>query len=65
MTTTERKRPHGAQEYKGNGEHEWEPVTDGTERLRVPGGWLYTVSFDDGDATTAFVPVPTAVGYAV
>jgi hypothetical protein len=56
-----KKRPHGAQEYKGNGKHVWEDVIIGdTVRLRVPGGWLYyTVG------TTTFVPVPQAVGYAV
>lgn len=62
-----KKRPHGRQEYKGNGKHRWESVVeeeDGTvdtERLRVPGGWLYRDSF--GGST--FVPVPEAVGYAV
>lgn len=60
-----KKRPHGKQEYKGNGKHSWEAVTEGTERLRVPGGWLYRSNNIDflGDAT--FVPVPEAVGYAV
>jgi hypothetical protein len=55
-----RKAPHGPQEYKGNGKHEWEDVTGCTMRLRVPGGWLYSC----GDSST-FVPVPEAVGYAV
>lgn len=54
------KRPHGAQEYKGNGKHDWEPVIGETERLRVPGGWLYQGKYD-----TVFVPVPEAVGYVV
>ena len=55
-------RSHGAQEYKGNTKHRWEDVTSGghTQRLRVPGGWLYMTS-----GTTVFVPVPQAVGYAV
>jgi hypothetical protein len=60
---TKKKRPHGKQEYKGNGKHTWEEVTDdpvSTYRLRVPGGWLYTA-----DGNVAFVPVPTVVGYEV
>jgi hypothetical protein len=57
------KRPHGAQEYKGNGKHAWEYVTKQTERLRVPGGWLYRDSANAG--ATVFVPVPEVVGYAV
>jgi hypothetical protein len=66
MTTTERKRPHGAQEYKGNGNHEWEAVAEGTERLRVPGGWIYSVTYEgDVASTSVFVPVPNVVGYAV
>ena len=55
-----RARPKGSQEYKGNGKHDWEPVSTGTARLRVPGGWLYHTM--DG---TVFVPVPEVVGYAV
>ena len=62
---SERSRPRGAQEYKGNGKHEWEEVATGTDRLRVPGGWLYAVSFEDGSDAVTFVPVPNAVGYAV
>lgn len=64
-------RPRGAQEYKGNGKHLWQDVTeDGTsKRLRVPGGWLYNtaVYVDDEfvSADTVFVPVPEVVGYAV
>lgn len=61
----ERKRPHGPQEYKGNGAHGWETVNaDGpTERLRVPGGWLYR---DGGGAgTMCFVPLPETVGYVL
>lgn len=48
---------HQSQEYRGNGNHEWETVVEGRElihlndtcistnvnRLRVPGGWLYRV----------------------
>lgn len=64
---TPRSRPHGVQKYKGNGNHSWEHVIDSTFRLRVPGGWLYKTS-TRGDirsgATTVFVPVPNAVGYA-
>ncbi len=53
-------RPHGPQEYKGNGKHDWEDVTNDTQRLRVPGGWLYG---DECDST--FVPMPTCVGYSI
>jgi hypothetical protein len=58
-----RAAPKGAQQYRGNGNHEWETVTtrSGTDRLRVPGGWLYRFN----NTTLAFVPVPDAVGYAV
>jgi hypothetical protein len=63
-TETPRKRPHGQQEYRGNGKHEWENVTGrgATQRLRVPGRWLYRQL---GDSAMTFVPVPTVVGYAV
>jgi hypothetical protein len=62
-----RKRPHGAQEYKGNGKHKWERVTGETMRLRVPGGWLYGEYSRriDRVVNSTFVPVPQAVGYAV
>jgi hypothetical protein len=62
-----RKRPHGAQEYKGNGKHAWETVTAETKRLRVPGGWLYGEYSRriDRIINSTFVPVPQAVGYAV
>ena len=57
----------GKQAYKGNGKHTWEIVnkTNGTKtlRLRVPGGWLYTV--DDKQnltITTTFVPMPDISG---
>lgn len=55
-----KKRPKGAQEYKGNGKHYWQKVNGETKRLRVPGGWLY----DTGTAAV-FVPIPEVVGYAV
>jgi hypothetical protein len=64
VVTTKKKRPHGKQEYKGNGKHEWEDVTSGTRRLRVPGGWLYSHALY-GVPAIAFVPVPEVVGYAV
>jgi hypothetical protein len=62
-----KKRPHGAQEYKGNGKHAWEKVTGETMRLRVPGGWLYGEYSRriDRVVNSTFVPVPQAVGYAV
>lgn len=61
-----KKRPHGAQEYRGNGKHAWEIVADDTKRLRVPGGWLYRYgnTYANEHAIT-FVPVPEAVGYVV
>jgi hypothetical protein len=63
-----KKRPHGSQEYKGNGKHTWEQVTKDTERLRVAGGWLYKyhVTFPTYCAPMiTFVPMPEVVGYAV
>jgi hypothetical protein len=55
------------QSYKGNGKHTWECVVVGgvlsprTERLRVPGGWLYKPR-----ATSAvFVPMPEVVKHKV
>lgn len=62
-----KKTPKGAQVYKGNGKHTWEKSTDNTYRLRVPGGWLYGTKTDFGIVVRGmtFVPVPTAVGYAV
>ena len=59
--------PRGPQAYKGNGNHDWENVTDGsissyrTTRLRVPGGFLYRY----GDGDPVFVPMPDVVGYVV
>ncbi len=57
-------RPHGKQEYKGNGNHEWEHVPagsgDNVYRLRVPGGWLYSDS-----RSTTFVPLAECIGYAI
>ena len=72
-----------SQEYRGNGKHEWEKVVskaspDGyhhTQRLRVPGGWLYQTSMlvdltDQGDGVlntlnTVFVPMPEVVKHEV
>lgn len=64
---TAKKRPHGKQEYRGNGKHEWETVVGNTVRLRVPGGWLYSKTFGGSQVSsnTTFVPVPEVVGYAV
>jgi hypothetical protein len=62
--STHRPYPHGDQEYRGNGKHEWESVDKSgyTQRLRVPGGWLYR---DGISMTTVFVPVPQVVGYPI
>jgi hypothetical protein len=68
---TDRKRPHGPQEYKGNGNHEWEFVVYSdemdttTERLRVPGGWIYRDRTDAETGAGVFVPVPETVGYVI
>lgn len=65
-----KRRPHGPQEYKGNGKHDWEDVVKGDDdklsvvRLRVPGGWLYGTNADD-DGSMTFVPMPDTVGYGV
>lgn len=66
-TSKPKKRPHGAQEYKGNGKHNWEKVVGDCLRLRVPGGWLYGQYSNriSRVINTTFVPVPQAVGYAV
>lgn len=69
-------RPQGTQEYKGNGNHDWEHVVDfcafsndgppdSTYRLRVPGGWLYRIVDDEGTTGCVFVPVPNIVGYQI
>lgn len=53
-----------SQVYKGNGKHTWEMVTPSgrvTQRLRVPGGWLYK---PDGSAAV-FVPMPEVVKHKV
>lgn len=55
-----KERPHGPQEYKGNGKHSLEHVSAGVTRLRVPGGWLYSKI-----GSTTFVPMPVTVGYAI
>lgn len=63
-----KRRPHGPQEYKGAGKHEWERVSpegsiyESTFRLRVPGGWLYGL---EGSDKTTFVPMPDTVGYGI
>lgn len=57
-----------SQAYKGNGQHDWEPVlppsTDFVQvrRLRVPGGWLYGT---DDEGTMTFVPMPEVVKHKV
>lgn len=38
--------------------HEWEPVGSDTERMRVPGGWLYRYTSASGDVALVFVPTP-------
>lgn len=58
-----------SQEYRGNGEHEWEPVhyalgNGKTSRLRVPGGWLYRHTYGANDVI-AFVPMPEVVKHKV
>lgn len=70
--SAQQRRPHGAQEYKGNGNHKWETASVGfvsTMRLRVPGGWLYRygsgLSTDGTVSAMVFVPVPDVVGYAI
>lgn len=51
------KKSVAKQIYKGNGKHEWEPVIEGTKRLRVPGGFIYTVHYSG----PIFVPLPEMV----
>jgi hypothetical protein len=63
------------QTYRGNGEHTWEEVkflNDViTDRLRVPGGWLYRVTMDPtfndglGGFNVVFVPMPEVVKHKV
>jgi hypothetical protein len=62
---TKKAAPNGAQAYRGNGKHEWETVAGSTQRLRVPGGWLYGTRVHDAVYGATFVPVPEVVGYAV
>lgn len=61
--------PRGDQQYLGNGKHTWEFVADDgtslTERLRVPSGWLYAITTNDGVVSQSFVPLPAVVGYAI
>jgi len=53
------KAPKPSQAYRGNGKHAWEPVAQGSARLRVPGGWLYTAFVDKPNSfATVFVPLP-------
>lgn len=63
-----------SQAYKGNGQHRWEDVcapSDSTQngmtsRLRVPGGWIYSVYHGPTDGETAlFVPMPAVVKHEV
>lgn len=66
---------NGNQKYLGNGKHEWESVVAGRKeddyngevsRLRVPGGWLYSVcNYGDSPDTLVFVPLPTVVRHAL
>lgn len=70
-TPAKRKTPKGAQAYKGNGKHCWELVAECdetntiTERLRVPGGWVYRDRTSEETGAGVFVPVPNVVGYVV
>jgi hypothetical protein len=52
------------QGYKGNGRHEWEQVTaEGTtQRLRIPGGWIYR---DSHVLAAVFIPMPEVVKHKV
>jgi hypothetical protein len=70
-----------SQEYLGNGNHDWEEVTvnvmnkkdgnyiDATQRLRVPGGWLYRVLGLNPIVglvqNVTFVPMPEVVKHKV
>lgn len=66
-----------SQEYRGNGNHEWETVAVAeltfVDRLRVPGGWLYRTTTDNrtintsisGGSAVVFVPMPEVVKHAV
>lgn len=66
-----------SQEYRGNGNHEWEHAqNDAPEdhlsslvnRLRVPGGWLYRVYSSVGpkhEISIVFVPMPEVVKHKV
>jgi hypothetical protein len=56
--------PNGKEKYLGNGAHSWEKVVGLTDRLRVPGGWIYDVN-DGENARAVFVPLPSVLGYAV
>lgn len=56
-----------SQEYRGNGQHDWEGSANGTQRLRVPGGWIYNLYNTDTNETEAavFVPMPQVVKYSI
>ncbi len=56
-----RASPNGEQAYCGNKQHDWEGVAIDTQRLRVPGGWLYRVI----GRGIAFVPLPDVIGYPI
>jgi hypothetical protein len=52
------------QAYKGNGQHSWEKVTEEgtTQRLRIPGGWIYR---DSHVLAAVFIPMPEVVKHKV
>jgi hypothetical protein len=39
---------------------EWEVVAEGTDRLTVPGGWIYRTARRGAASTTCFVPEESA-----
>lgn len=68
VSTRKKKKTKIGQAYRGNGKHMWERVTDGTARLRVPGGWLYKTIDTAGKLlitrAVTFVPMPEVVRQA-
>lgn len=55
------KKP--SQAYKGNGNHSWDVVVPKmTDRLRVPGGYIYR---DIQSCAAVFVPMPDVVKHKV
>jgi len=62
-----------SQEYLGNGKHRPENVvsdhTSDVTRLRVPGGWTYSIflkdTFGHTHFNTVFVPMPEVVKHSV